>query len=852
MAEEQVIAALDGRGVDLGIAPSESLEEALDEGDGLVMLLADGRWVSLPALLAGRVFTHRLTGWEVDHDVLAVNPDLGPIAALPESKAYQHLADGSLLTSVFRPFDADTLEGRGVPLDVIDDDFALLLTPGRLKGMGVGEGDVVALRLTTAGLTLEAVAEPATTPEVLAELGRRLDAVLQTGQPVELDVAIWTACADSPMLFGEPLPPLSAVLDQCGLSRYGDWLATQGFDFQRWRIEKQCAAVAREHELSDNEALAVLAMVTLYDQVALLYTAALAAKDDGDETTPADSAAELSRWPESQAFTGGEGGDRVTVKATVAYLAEPAIAEAVLAETIGTGSEGAAALGLFAETLEPLAPRDARPGLLWLRAKAYERLGHVAEAEATYQVAESMDPDWPLTLADLARYAGDRGDAERGLALLRRAGIPRDHAWVELLERFHAPPRPGLGRNQPCWCGSGRKYKKCHLGREQLPLAERAAWLYQKAGMFITDGPWHDLMIEVATERAQYADSPQAMRGAVGDPLVGDAVLFEGGAFADFVATRGGLLPDDERLLAEQWLLIERSVYEVEHVRRGHGFTMRDLRTGDIHQVLEHTASRQVNAGTMVCCRVVPAGDTTQIFGGLEPVALHERDELTALLDAGPEPLELVAFLTRRFAPPALTNTEGEPMVLCDATLRVNDPAALTATLDETYQCDEDSETPQWFEHVTTHGMERIRAVLRLEHDELHVNTNSEVRFDRVLDTLRKHGPLLTVVNESRRPIRDAREAAEFAARSPQRRDGAFLDPADPGVAAALEEFIRDYEQKWLDEPIPALAGYTPRAAAADPTRREDLKRLLDSFPADDSNPGAMNSDRLRAALDLN
>lgn len=25
--------------------------------------------------------------------------------------------------------------------------------------------------------------------------------------------------------------------------------------------------------------------------------------------------------------------------------------------------------------------------------------------------------------------------------------------------------RRGLGRNDPCWCGSGRKYKKCHLGR---------------------------------------------------------------------------------------------------------------------------------------------------------------------------------------------------------------------------------------------------------------------------------------------------------------------------------------------------------------------------------------------------
>jgi len=31
--------------------------------------------------------------------------------------------------------------------------------------------------------------------------------------------------------------------------------------------------------------------------------------------------------------------------------------------------------------------------------------------------------------------------------------------------------RPKLGRNDKCWCGSGRKYKKCHIGREgQEPL----------------------------------------------------------------------------------------------------------------------------------------------------------------------------------------------------------------------------------------------------------------------------------------------------------------------------------------------------------------------------------------------
>ena len=195
-------------------------------------------------------------------------------------------------------------------------------------------------------------------------------------------------------------------------------------------------------------------------------------------------------------------------------------------------------------------------------------------------------------------------------------------------------PRPDLGRNQPCWCGSGRKYKTCHLHHEQLPLEQRAAWLYQKAGMFLLDGPWCGAVVEAAGVWAQFAEAPHAVLAALDAPLVTDAVLFEGGAFAEFVTTRGVLLPKDERLLAEQWLLIDRSVYEVERVRRGAGFTMRDVRTGDVHQVRERTVSQVVKPGALVCARVVPAGDTTQIFGGIEPVALHARDELIALRQA--------------------------------------------------------------------------------------------------------------------------------------------------------------------------------------------------------------------------
>ena len=57
------------------------------------------------------------------------------------------------------------------------------------------------------------------------------------------------------------------------------------------------------------------------------------------------------------------------------------VAEALLAELLGTGRAGAPALGMLAETLLDAAPQEARPALHWLVAKARERLGEVVEAE---------------------------------------------------------------------------------------------------------------------------------------------------------------------------------------------------------------------------------------------------------------------------------------------------------------------------------------------------------------------------------------------------------------------------------------------------------------------------------------
>ncbi|WP_407665191.1 SEC-C metal-binding domain-containing protein [Mycolicibacterium phocaicum] len=67
------------------------------------------------------------------------------------------------------------------------------------------------------------------------------------------------------------------------------------------------------------------------------------------------------------------------------------------------------------------------------------------------------------------------------------------------------------GRNEPCWCGSGRKYKKCHLGNEQATLLERSDWLYAKAVQHVMHSDWDELLTDVRVTRARAARDEETM-----------------------------------------------------------------------------------------------------------------------------------------------------------------------------------------------------------------------------------------------------------------------------------------------------------------------------------------------------
>ena len=815
------------RGHDLGSEPLDVIDDIL-MADGLGPLLAIGEeeeWVYLPPLFQGRTFTHRVTALEVEYDCLSLDIDLQGPALLQEDDRYKSLTDGTPLIEVLSTLDADLLAQRGIPIEAVGAS-AWLLPAGTYAALGIGAGGLAGITVRQDGLELGTAEMTATDPALPPP----------PEEPIEIVEVVCVLCADDPDAFRSPTRPLRDVLADAGYGVHGDYVVEAGFDFDAWHRAGRLRQIANLYRIDAGEAWAVLALGTIHQQLQAIV------EEMGDAAPEAVNAlledgAPVNPWAPTER-------GKVTLVDALLPLADPTVTEAAAVEILGAGRDNALALAILADSLEPGVPRPVRPSLRWLRGRALERLGRVVEAERAYERVLSLDSGYPLALYSLAQIASERGNAERGLALLRRAAAPADDGLLELLQAFRPVERTDIGRNQQCWCGSGRKYKACHLHNEHRPLEDRASWLYQKAAAYLQDGPWRLHALALAEIRAADQSSPNALWEALNDGLVVDALLFEGGAFEEYLGERGVLLPDDERLLAEQWLLSERSVWEIESVTVGAGFRARDLRSGDRADIRERLGSRGLKPGMLVCTRIVPAGESMQCFGGIEIVSMQERDWLLDLFDEDYEATELISVLSAKYAPPTLQNTEGEPLLQCEAVVRPSDPAQFVVGLDERYERDDVDEG--WLEHVTTHGMRRIRSLIRREGDDFAVQANSAARYERVLSVLRDIDPDLLIVSENR-TTGAALLAKARAAGMPR---GEALDPNDPEVAAALREVVLQYEATWLDELVPALGNVTPRQAADDPTRRDDLIRLLGTLPDTDI-PGQMSPSRLRAALGL-
>jgi hypothetical protein len=623
--------------------------------------------------------------------------------------------------------------------------------------------------------------------------------------------------ADPQAFRDDPIPPLSDLYSAAGLVERKAIIAEDGFDWGALRAWQTRNRLTLSHDLDSAQADVVAALLDVYDT----------------------------------AIAGN--GEPVGMGVTADALDDGDVAAATWDELDHRG----ASLGDLTRFAGALAvPEPPSIGAVWLRARLLDAAGDTAAAVDTLAAAVDGRCDHRPALIDLAGLRADQGDAVGALRLLAQAGIgPADAdddeddarsdgelLWDEIVGFATHRPRPTARRNDPCPCGSGRKYKACHLGREMHSLDDRAGWLYLKAQRFLRSRH-PEAVGDLVASMVDEIDQAGLFDELLDAPFVGDVALHEDGVFEEFVAARDGLLPDDEALLAAQWAMVDRSVFEIVEVHRS-GLELHDISRGERISVVNTHPSDRTRPGMLVIGRPLPVGDTYRAFSGFMAVPHGHLESMLAAIDSG-DPDAVAKALAATLVPPRLSNTDGHDLLAHTVTWRVPNPSVVDDALVSAGLRADDRDG--WTLVRDSKNQDNtVIAAVGLDGDELTVEVNSAERAAELQDLIGAALPDAELVDVDVRPF-------EPPADGPVRTPGAGgVDIDDPAIRAVLADYIADMERRWLDESIPALGGRTPRQAADDPIGRAELTRLLASFPVPDEGAiGMMDPDRLAAALGL-
>ncbi len=372
-------------------------------------------------------------------------------------------------------------------------------------------------------------------------------------------------------------------------------------------------------------------------------------------------------------------GSAVTV---VPWLAKPVVidlvAEAVeIAAVPGTTAGHPWARGIAA--LEGCG-HPAIPVLL--RARAAEGSGRSGQARQLIGSCLRLDPVLLPAVRDAMEYELCAGNWARAWELASAIGSDEiAEPLLRPLDRLRQPA-PGAGRasrNQPCPCGSGRKYKACCRvkdldgGVHRLP--HRAPVLYAMLATYARRGPNR----KVAGRMAACAiGAPHAAMLAL------DFAIFDGGTARRFLAARGHLLREDERDLLGEWLAEPVDMYEVSSVKRGSELSLRSL-VGGPQRVWQRDRlfSLSVRRLDIVIGRLLPdgarlagGGRHVQALGGMGILPRDLREAGEALFPDGPVVPGSVPLFPERLlsqfagqSSPVFQTADGDEYRWCETTI---------------------------------------------------------------------------------------------------------------------------------------------------------------------------------------
>ncbi|HQS83808.1 MAG: hypothetical protein B7Y25_02710 [Alphaproteobacteria bacterium 16-39-46] len=471
-----------------------------------------------------------------------------------------------------------------------------------------------------------------------------------------------------------------------------------------------------------------------------------------------------------------------------------------------------------------------------------------------------------------------------------------------------------IGRNDPCICGSGKKYKKCCLPQEtssessnvldfnwaKMRSTEREViddillpYAFQKFSKEILEEAWEDFLLD--------EDLPEEFNSR-SDAMFLPWFLFtwtQGGNHVvsqtigmQYLQDKGTLLTAYQRKFLQAACESPYSFYTILEVAPGKSILLRDIFLQTDHRVKEKIATQFLKKGDIIYSRIVSL-DGQEIFLGTSPYitphnayaeltnARKELEKMTKQKPLTPEVLRenaiqlrrlFLSFLAEQFKVPVFKNTDGETLELSKVyfSLEMDIQEAFEKLIVLSVKEDK-KDFLSAAERNRQGQIERLKfpwimsgnklhkswnntilGSITLEKGSLIVEVNSRERAQKIQTLVSQY--LKTSAQYQRTVITSLEKNAKETSKSQKSKE---IDDFNelPEVQEMIRSLMRKHWDEWLDTPLPALNGKSPRKAAQKKEEQEALQALLLQFEGlnqrDPSDPANPNVEELKQQLGI-
>jgi hypothetical protein len=415
------------------------------------------------------------------------------------------------------------------------------------------------------------------------------------------------------------------------------------------------------------------------------------------------------------------------------------------------------------------------------------------------------------------------------------------------------------GRNVPCPCGSGKKYKKCCLsriytetGREDSIRSKLVQDLLQffnrNYGHTLDDAHllfWGDFNPEEHLYKASFDIALQNFWEWLIHDFVVDEV--DNKTLIDlYIEDTKGISADAYKVLSMMSNSII-SLYEVQEVFPEKGLLLKDLLLGVEYDVKEKLATRSLSRWDIYATRLLYIDGKYIMSGSVYPYPLNQKQRIlddihaefedyraeypdAAMDDFLKREGDIFNFywydLIRNPMLPVLQTTTGEPMIISKALYEIKNKEAVINGLTKIKDFEKQGDEYIWLARRNKEGKATVLGRVEIKQNRLTIECHAKKRLEKGKKILLKALP--DCLTHKADTFQDPMEALKEHEKKPHKKPKNEI-PME--IQQQLyTEFRKKHCEKWLKEKVPALDGKTPMQAVKTEEGKNKVIELLKSF----------------------